>query len=103
MNWALLNGSESKDDIAIKSYQWKQLSGPNNAVILKSNQSVSVLDQRPVKLNLISSINVFISMNKQIANATSLTLGLYEFELSVSDENNNTATDTTWVKIVQGE
>lgn len=75
VNWALLNGSESKDDIAIKSYQWKQLSGPNNAVILKSNQS--------------------------IANATSLTLGLYQFELSVSDENNNTATDTTWVKIVQ--
>ncbi|KAL7732580.1 hypothetical protein ACLKA6_019208 [Drosophila palustris] len=75
VNWALLNGSESKDDIGIKSYQWRQLSGPNNAVILKSNQS--------------------------IANATSLTLGLYEFELSVSDENNNTATDTTWVKIVQ--
>lgn len=39
---------------------------------------------------------------QQIANATSLTLGLYQFELSVSDENNNTATDTTWVKIVQG-
>lgn len=38
----------------------------------------------------------------QIANATSLTLGLYEFELTVADENNNTATDTTWVKIVQG-
>lgn len=75
INWVLLNGSESKDDIGIKSYLWKQLSGPNNAVILKSNSS--------------------------IANATSLTLGLYQFELSVSDENNNTATDTTWVKIVQ--
>nr|XP_016933919.1 dyslexia-associated protein KIAA0319-like protein [Drosophila suzukii] len=75
INWVLLNGSESKDDIGIKSYLWRQLSGPNNAVILKSNLS--------------------------IANATSLTLGLYEFELSVSDENNNTATDTTWVKIVQ--
>ncbi|XP_023176257.2 dyslexia-associated protein KIAA0319-like protein [Drosophila hydei] len=75
VNWATLNGSESKDDIGIKSYQWKQLSGPNNAVILKSNTS--------------------------IANATSLTLGLYEFELSVADENNNTATASTWVKIVQ--
>ncbi|KAH8303932.1 hypothetical protein KR059_003862 [Drosophila kikkawai] len=75
INWVLLNGSESKDDIGIKSYQWRQLSGPNNAVILMSNSS--------------------------IANATSLTLGLYEFELSVADENNNTATDTTWVKIVQ--
>ncbi|XP_030570420.1 dyslexia-associated protein KIAA0319-like protein [Drosophila novamexicana] len=75
INWATLNGSESKDDIGIKSYQWKQLSGPNKALILKSNSS--------------------------IANATSLTLGLYEFELSVADENNNTATDSTWVKIVQ--
>ncbi|XP_016965332.1 dyslexia-associated protein KIAA0319-like protein [Drosophila biarmipes] len=75
INWVLLNGSESKDDIGIKSYLWRQLSGPNNAVILKSNSSK--------------------------ANATSLTLGLYEFELTVSDENNNTATDTTWVKIVQ--
>ncbi|XP_016974846.2 dyslexia-associated protein KIAA0319-like protein [Drosophila rhopaloa] len=75
INWVLLNGSESKDDIGIKSYLWRQLSGPNNAVLLKSNSS--------------------------IANATSLTLGLYEFELIVSDENNNTATDTTWVKIVQ--
>ncbi|XP_033160582.1 dyslexia-associated protein KIAA0319 [Drosophila mauritiana] len=75
INWVVLNGSDSKDDIGIKSYLWKQLSGPNNAVILKSNSS--------------------------IANATSLTLGLYEFELTVSDENNNTATDTTWVKIVQ--
>ncbi|XP_030385510.1 dyslexia-associated protein KIAA0319 [Scaptodrosophila lebanonensis] len=75
INWALLNGSESKDDIGIKSYQWKQLSGPNNAVILKSNSS--------------------------LANATSLTLGLYQFELTVSDENNNSASDTTWVKVVQ--
>ncbi|EDV50405.1 dyslexia-associated protein KIAA0319 [Drosophila erecta] len=75
INWVLLNGSDSKDDIGIKSYSWKQLSGPNNAVILKSNSS--------------------------IANATSLTLGLYEFELTVADENNNTAMDTTWVKIVQ--
>ncbi|XP_060659533.1 dyslexia-associated protein KIAA0319-like protein [Drosophila nasuta] len=75
VNWALLNGSESKDDIAIKSYQWKQLSGPNNAIILQANSS--------------------------IANATSLTLGLYEFELSVADENNNMASDSTWVKIVQ--
>ncbi|XP_001352876.3 dyslexia-associated protein KIAA0319 [Drosophila pseudoobscura] len=75
INWVLLNGSESKDDIGIKTYQWRQLNGPNNAVILQSNTSM--------------------------ANATSLTLGLYEFQLSVSDENNNTATDSTWVKIVQ--
>ncbi|ALC43405.1 CG7565 [Drosophila busckii] len=75
LNWALLNGSESKDDIGIKSYLWKQQAGPNQAVILKANSS--------------------------LANATGLTLGLYEFQLTVADENNNTAVDSTWVKIVQ--
>ncbi|XP_068142854.1 LOW QUALITY PROTEIN: dyslexia-associated protein KIAA0319 [Drosophila tropicalis] len=75
INWALLNGSESKDDIGIKTYHWKQISGPKDAIILEANTSM--------------------------ANATSLTLGLYEFELTVMDENNNTASDSTWVKIVQ--
>jgi len=48
INWVLLNGSDSKDDIGIKSYLWKQLSGPNNAVILKSNSSVSAYIYRYV-------------------------------------------------------
>lgn len=36
-----------------------------------------------------------------MANATGLTLGLYEFELTVADESNNTATDSVWLKVVQ--
>lgn len=74
-NWAELNGSQSKDDIKITSYRWSQVSGPKDGVIVNSNESV--------------------------ANATSLTIGLYEFKLTVYDENNNTASDSTWVKVVQ--
>lgn len=36
-----------------------------------------------------------------MANATGLTLGLYEFQLTVVDESNNTATDSMWLKVVQ--
>ncbi|XP_037957769.1 dyslexia-associated protein KIAA0319-like protein [Teleopsis dalmanni] len=75
LNWALLNGSQSTDDIRIERYNWKQVSGPNTAAIKNSNTS--------------------------IANATSLTLGLYEFELFVTDASNNTASDKVWVKVVQ--
>lgn len=39
-NWILLNGSASSDDIAIKTCEWKEKSGPNSAVILKSNETV---------------------------------------------------------------
>lgn len=74
-NWVELNGSQSKDDIKITSYRWSQVSGPKDATILRNNES--------------------------IANATSLTIGLYEFQLTVFDENNNTASDSTWVKVVQ--
>lgn len=28
-------------------------------------------------------------------------MGLYEFELTVADESNNTATDSVWIKVVQ--
>lgn len=37
----------------------------------------------------------------QIANATGLTLGLYKFVLTVTDENNNTASAPVWIKVVQ--
>ncbi|KAI8125977.1 hypothetical protein FF38_10153 [Lucilia cuprina] len=74
-NWIILNGSGSTDDIGIKTYQWKEISGPNKAIINNSNET--------------------------IANATGLTLGLYEFELTVADESNNTASDSMWLKVVQ--
>uniref|UniRef100_A0A1A9WUW9 PKD/Chitinase domain-containing protein n=1 Tax=Glossina brevipalpis TaxID=37001 RepID=A0A1A9WUW9_9MUSC len=55
INWVVLNGSASSDDIGLKSYEWKEIQGPNVAVVLN------------------------------------LTLGFYEFELTVADNSNNTA------------
>uniref|UniRef100_A0A1B0D665 MANSC domain-containing protein n=1 Tax=Phlebotomus papatasi TaxID=29031 RepID=A0A1B0D665_PHLPP len=33
-NWAVLNASESTDDVKISSYSWKQISGPSTASIM---------------------------------------------------------------------
>ncbi|XP_021701542.1 dyslexia-associated protein KIAA0319-like protein [Aedes aegypti] len=74
-NWATLNGSESKDDLRITSWNWRQISGPNTATILNGNNS--------------------------IANATSLTIGDYLFELTVTDEANNNDTSRVKITVVQ--
>uniref|UniRef100_A0A182P486 MANSC domain-containing protein n=1 Tax=Anopheles epiroticus TaxID=199890 RepID=A0A182P486_9DIPT len=73
--WVVLNGSESSDDIKIISYYWQQVSGPNTAVIEQANAS--------------------------IANATAMTIGDYVFELTVSDEASNNATDRVRITVVQ--
>uniref|UniRef100_A0A1Q3FBJ4 Putative serine-type protease inhibitor n=2 Tax=Culex tarsalis TaxID=7177 RepID=A0A1Q3FBJ4_CULTA len=74
-NWATLNGSESRDDLKITSWRWRQISGPNNAVIQGGNSS--------------------------IANATALTIGDYVFELTVTDEVQNNASDRVRITVVQ--
>lgn len=76
LTWVILNANESTDDIKITQYQWKQISGPSNSLIINSNDS--------------------------IANATSLTLGDYIFEVTVIDENNNNATDRVKITVIQG-
>ncbi|XP_041775051.1 dyslexia-associated protein KIAA0319-like protein [Anopheles merus] len=73
--WAVLNGSESSDDIKIVAYSWQQISGPNTALIESANAS--------------------------IANATAMTIGDYVFELTVSDEANNNASDRVRITVVQ--
>lgn len=74
--WAVLNGSQSTDDIKIVQYLWKLVSGPTVVNILNANAS--------------------------IANATGMTIGSYSFELSVIDENKNNASDKVTVTVVQG-
>lgn len=74
--WTILNASQSKDDINIKSYRWQQLSGPTAINILNPNQTTT--------------------------NATGLTIGQYLFQVSVIDENSNNASDTVTVTVVQG-
>uniref|UniRef100_A0A182YN71 MANSC domain-containing protein n=1 Tax=Anopheles stephensi TaxID=30069 RepID=A0A182YN71_ANOST len=73
--WVALNGSESSDDIKISSYYWQQISGPNTALIENANAS--------------------------IANATAMTIGDYVFELIVSDDANNNASDRVRITVVQ--
>ncbi|XP_058449707.1 dyslexia-associated protein KIAA0319-like protein [Malaya genurostris] len=74
-NWAQLNGTESKDDIKIVNWNWRQIKGPNTAIILLGNSS--------------------------LANATSLTIGEYIFELTVTDEANNKASDRVKISVIQ--
>lgn len=76
LTWVILNANESTDDIKITQYEWKQISGPSNSLILKPNDSV--------------------------ANATLLTLGDYIFEVTVIDEHNNNATDRVKITVIQG-
>lgn len=75
--WMVLNANESTDDIKITQYYWKQISGPTTSSLL--------------------------SMNGSVVNATMLTLGEYVFEVTVTDESNNNATDRVKVTVVQGE
>lgn len=75
LTWVTLNGSESTDDHRIVAYAWKMLKGPNNAT--------------------------FTHFNESITNLTSLTKGDYEIQLTVLDDNGNSATDTVGVTVTQ--
>lgn len=61
-NFVVLDGSKSKDDQGITKYNWTQVSGPNEALILQGNETLSY------------------------ANATGLTKGDYIFSLTVEDD-----------------
>lgn len=39
--WAILNGSQSTDDIKIVEFKWKQIAGPTSANILNFNASIA--------------------------------------------------------------
>ncbi|KAK7867796.1 hypothetical protein R5R35_001209 [Gryllus longicercus] len=76
-NTAVLDGSQSSDDIKLKAFQWDQLSGPNKAVFSNANESRT--------------------------NVSELTKGQYEFQLTVTDENNNKASDSVLVTVTQNK
>ncbi|KAJ2945644.1 hypothetical protein O0L34_g471 [Tuta absoluta] len=75
--WVVLNGTTSHDDHRIVAYTWRCVDGPNNATVLRYNESV--------------------------ANATSLTKGQYVFQLTVLDDNGNSAFDNVTVTVTQNE
>lgn len=75
-NWVILNGSTSMHDAKVR-YEWRQLTGPKVSNIENSD---SVL-----------------------ANATGLTIGTYEFEVRIMDDNNNNATSKVTITVIQGK
>nr|CAG4648482.1 EOG090X00QS [Polyphemus pediculus] len=77
LNWVVLNGSRSSDDSGIKSWLWKQLSGPNEAV-LTGNE-------------------------KPVVNASVLTKGIYVFQLTAWDGTGAHSNDTVTVTVTQRE
>lgn len=75
--WVILDASGSTDDIKIESFLWQQLSGPSKAVLRSFNSSKT--------------------------NATELTKGKYEFQVTVVDSNGNSASDSVFVTVNQSE
>uniref|UniRef100_A0A336KZH6 CSON002553 protein n=1 Tax=Culicoides sonorensis TaxID=179676 RepID=A0A336KZH6_CULSO len=73
--WAMLNGTESTDDVKIERFQWKQVSGPSESLIVNSSLP--------------------------FANATNLKVGNYVFQLTVFDNLNNNASALTNVTVKQ--
>lgn len=75
--WVLLNGSQSNDDNKITAWKWEQLRGPSKVVFSASNSSCT--------------------------NVTDLTKGEYEIQLTVTDDNQNNATDSVVVTVTQNK
>lgn len=73
--WGILNGTESTDDVKIVKFEWRQISGPNEANIVNANMAV--------------------------ANATQLKVGNYSFQLTVYDTSNNNASAVTNITVKQ--
>lgn len=74
--WVILNASNTTHDAKITSYEWVQMNGPTNSIILNKDQ--------------------------QVANATKLTMGVYQFEVRIMDESNNNATSRVTITVIQG-
>ena len=76
LNSVYLNGSGKDIDGTITAYQWKQIAGPDSASITTDNQSSTEVK------NLVG--------------------GTYEFELTVTDNNEETGRDTVSVVVALG-
>lgn len=75
--WVTLDASGSSDDIKIASYHWKQISGPSKVVFTPSNASKT--------------------------NASELTRGTYELQVTVVDSDGNATSDSVLVTVNQSK
>jgi len=76
LNTVYLNGSGNDTDGTITAYQWKQITGPDSASISNENSASTLVK------NLVG--------------------GTYEFELTVTDNNGATGSDTVSVVVALG-
>lgn len=75
--WVVVDASKSHDDNKIDAFKWEQVSGPSNVQ--------------------------FVSANASKTNVTGLTKGIYQFKVSVTDNNKNTASDVVYVTVDQSK
>ncbi|XP_045475739.1 dyslexia-associated protein KIAA0319 homolog [Harmonia axyridis] len=75
--WAVVDGRNSSDDNKIVAFKWEQIEGPSKVEFHPENASVS--------------------------NVTGLTKGTYTIKLSVTDDNNNVASDTVYIIVNQNK
>lgn len=76
VNSAILNGSASTDpDGSIVSYSWRKVQGPNGSSLTANNTAA--------------------------ATASDLTKGVFEYELTVTDNRGGTATDRVMVTVIR--
>ncbi|KAL3274510.1 hypothetical protein HHI36_015893 [Cryptolaemus montrouzieri] len=75
--WAVVDGRNSSDDNKITGFKWEQIEGPSKVSFHPENGSVS--------------------------NVTGLTKGTYTIKLSVTDDNNNVASDLVYIIVNQNK
>ncbi|VEN34305.1 unnamed protein product, partial [Callosobruchus maculatus] len=75
--WVVLDASGSTDDNKIMAFRWEQIEGPSRAT--------------------------FDDANATKTNVTGLTKGVYQFKVSVTDDNKNVASDKLYVTVNQSE
>nr|CAI5843930.1 unnamed protein product [Callosobruchus analis] len=75
--WVVLDASGSTDDNKIMAFKWEQIEGPSRVV--------------------------FDDVNATKTNVTGLTKGVYQFKVSVTDDNKNVASDKVYVTVNQNK
>nr|XP_022906199.1 dyslexia-associated protein KIAA0319-like protein isoform X1 [Onthophagus taurus] len=75
--WVVIDAGNSTDDNRIEKYKWEQVNGPSTVT--------------------------FVNPNATKTNVTGLTKGGYAFKVTVTDDNDNVASDTAFITVDQNK